>query len=58
MAKFVIGYKSSEQSDTTFAVTVESDRAHTPEQAKKIFEDLRKGLKVISVSRIDSEKLL
>ncbi len=57
MAEFVIGYKNTDFPDTTFGVTVKSVRAQTPEQAKEIFEDLHKGFKVISVSRVDFETL-
>lgn len=57
MAKFVITYKNPDYQDSTFSLTVESDRAHIPEQAKEIFEDQHKGFKVINVSQIDLAKL-
>lgn len=57
MVKFVIGYMNPEHPETTFAVTVDSNRAHTPEQAKELFEEQYKGVKVISVSKIDPDKL-
>lgn len=57
MVKFVIGYMNPEHPETTFAVTVDFNRAHTPEQAKELFEEQYKGVKVINVSQIDLVKL-
>ena len=57
MAKFVIAYKNPDYQETTFSLTVESDRAQIPEQAKEIFEEQYKGFKVTNVSQVDLVKL-
>ena len=57
MGKFVIAYKNPDYQDTTFSLTVESDMAHIPEQAKEIFEEQHKGFKVTNVSQVDLVKL-